>query len=155
LIAAAVATRDGQHECGFLVAAVDDGRLAHLLDAKSGWIESDFKFVPGHWHYVASTFRAESVHAVVNTFVADLDSTDRTLRWVVRDRSVRGVPPASRLGIGKGFDGELAHAYPWPGSLDEVAIYDADLGRATLEAHLNALTAAEPADSADEVGAAK
>ena len=56
-----------------------------------------------------------------------------------------GVPAASRLGIGKAFDWSVAHAYPWTGALDEVAVYDAVLDRDTLESHLDMLLGSEKA----------
>jgi hypothetical protein len=58
---------------------------------------------------------------------------------VVRDQVVPGTPSASRLGIGKAFDWSTAHAYPWPGALDEVALYNVVLDSETLGRHLAAL----------------
>jgi hypothetical protein len=141
LIAAALATRADRQNCGFLIAAVDDGRLVHLLDGRAPWLESGFKFVPGNWYYVASTFQVDGGQTIVNSYVADLTKGDHALKWVVRGQPTPGAPGASRLGIGKGFDGEMASAYPWPGAIDEVSLYDAVLDQGTLQAHLDALTA--------------
>jgi hypothetical protein len=140
-ICAALATRDGSRRCSFLLAAVDRGLLTHLLDADAPWVETegDFAFVPGHWYYVASTFHVELGQTRINTYVASLSQGERTLNWLVKDRLVPGVPAASRLGIGKGFDENGAHAYPWSGELDEVALYDAVLDRTVLEQHLLAI----------------
>jgi hypothetical protein len=141
LIAAAVATRTDRQKCGFLITAVDDGRLVHLMDGRAPWLESGFKFVPGNWYYVASTFQVDVGQTIVNTYVADLSKGDRTLKCVIQGQPTPGTPSASRLGIGKGFDGEIASAYPWPGAIDEVSLYDVALDQSTLQAHLDALTA--------------
>jgi hypothetical protein len=138
---AAVATRANRRSCGFLVTAVDHGELAHLLDGEAPWLRSGFDFVPGHWYYVASTFQTLGEReTMVNSYVADLSMEKRTLQRVIKDRRTPGVPAAGPLGIGKGFDGNAAHAYPWSGALDEIAIYDAVLDSSVLQAHLEALT---------------
>ena len=141
LIAAAVATRDSDRNCGFLVAAADRGRPVQLLDAEAPWTEADddFAFIPGDWYYVAATFRVEGGQTRLNTYVANLRRGERTLTCVVRDRLVPGVPPSSRLGIGKAFEANLTHTYPWAGILDEVAIYNAVLDETTLSEHLRAV----------------
>jgi hypothetical protein len=137
----AVATRESDRRCGFLVAAVDQGHLTHLLDGDSPWIEGDedFRFLPGEWYYLASTFRVEAGQTRINSYLANLSRGERKLTWTVKDRTASGVAPVSRLGIGKAFDAELAHAYPWAGDLDEVAIYDAVLTPATLQEHLRVI----------------
>ena len=104
--------------------------------------EAGFALTAGDWYYVASTFRVVSGKTLVNTYVANLSRGERTLSQVVRDQSVPGVPAASRLGVGKAFDADTAHAYPWPGRLDEIAIYDTVLSPTTLAVHLQALTGA-------------
>jgi len=43
------------------------------------------------------------------------------------------------LGIGKGAGEHSMHAFPWPGELDEVAIYGRILDLATLQRHLAAV----------------
>jgi hypothetical protein len=150
-IRAALAMRQSRRECGFLVMALDHGQLAHLLDGLSPWVlgepdaaaipsEEHYAFVPGDWHYVVATFRAASGQTLVNSYVANLSRGDRSLAQVVRDGTAPGVPAAGRLGVGKGFADDLAHAYPWSGELDEVAIYDAILDAATLQRHLDAVT---------------
>jgi hypothetical protein len=140
-VAAAVATRGSQKQCGFLLAAVDHGRPAHLLDGDAPWLiaADDFTLAPGDWHYLAATFRVRDGRTLVNCYAANLSRGEASLAHLVRDRWVPGAPAASRLGIGKAFDADLAHAYPWPGELDEVAVYDAVLGPADLEGHLRAV----------------
>jgi hypothetical protein len=140
-IRAAIATRESSRRCSFWLATVDDGRLAHLLDGEASWTEGaeDFAFIPGEWYYVIATFRAERRGVTVNTWAANLSRRDATLAWVVKDQLAPGVAAASRLGIGKGFDADLAHAYPWSGALDEIAIYDAVLDQKTREEHFRAL----------------
>ncbi len=144
-IFAAVATRASRRDCGFLVAALGRGQIAVLLDGRARWLESGFSMVPGDWYYLASTFDTEEGRTVVNCYVADLSAGQRTPRGVIRDQWVAGAPSAGPLGIGKGFDGEIAHAYPWSGALEGIAMYDAVLDGATLQSHLDALTKASPA----------
>jgi len=140
---AALATREGRR-ASFLVAAAENGQLTQLLDADAPWIETEarFAFLPGHWYYLASSFRLMRDQTRVNTYVADVTEGERVLSWLVKDRLVPGIPAASRLGVGKGFDANNAHAYPWSGELDEVAIYTAILDRSTLEGHLKAVVGA-------------
>ena len=140
-ISAAVATRQDERDCGFFVVAADRGCLVHLMDADSPWTEGGLELNPGEWYYVASTFLAGKTETTVNTYVANLSRPDRSLRHVVRDQAAVGVPAASRLGIGKGFARNIAHAYPWHGRLDEVAVYDAVLDQETLEKHWESLMA--------------
>jgi len=141
-IASAVATRRGQHDCGFLVSVVADGRLVCLMDDDAAWAESDLALTPGQWYYVAATFRAGKDETTVNVYAANLSRWEPKLVHVLREQVLPGVPAASRLGIGKAFDWSTAHAYPWSGALDEVAIYDAVLNRAALQRHLEALVGA-------------
>jgi hypothetical protein len=138
-VSAAVATRQSERECGFLVAAVDQGRLVHLMNRDALWVESQTDCTPGDWYYVASTFRVQKGRTLINTYMADIDRGERELRHVVEDQVASGEPAAGLLGIGKGFDADLAHAYPWCGSLDEIAIYDDALDSETLQRHLGAL----------------
>jgi hypothetical protein len=158
-IAAALATRADERHCGFLLAVVGNGQLTHLMDSQAPWVEADrgrvgpdgygsgfgaqndggFSLIPGDWYYVASTFRVVAGKTVVNTYVANLSRGERTLSQVVKDQTTAGVPATSRLGIGKAFDANTAHAYPWSGRLDEIAIYDTLLSPATLAEHLQAL----------------
>ena len=121
--------------------SVERGQLMQLLEADAPLVESegDFSFIPRHWYYVASSFRCVSRQTQVNTYAADLSQGEGTLRWLVKDEWVPGVPAISRLGIGKGFDANNANAYPWSGDLDEVAIYDAVLDQDTLGQHLKAV----------------
>ena len=143
-ISSAVGTRESGRKCGFFITAVDHGQLAHLMDSEAPWIEGEdaFAFAAGEWYYVAGTFRVESGRTRVNTYVANLSRGEQELSWVVKDQWAAGVPASSRLGIGKAFDASLAHAYPWCGELDEVAIYDSALDRKTLDEHLRAVIGA-------------
>ncbi len=139
-VSTAIATRADELDCGFLVAVADHGNLVHLLDGGADWVECGTELVPGDWYYVAVTFRVRSGQTVVNTYLARLGNGQSTLRHVVENQKVPGVPSVSRLGIGKGFDYATAHAYPWSGSIDEVAIYDDVLDVETLRQHHLALT---------------
>jgi hypothetical protein len=141
-IACAVATRIDADHCGFLVTAIDDGELACLFDGGAEWLRSGFKLTPGRWYYLASTFAVRDAATEVNTFVADIGDKSPKLKWIVQNQVVPGVPAAGPLGIGKGFDGQKGSAYPWPGRLGLVAIYDTLLDRQTLENHFSSLRSA-------------
>jgi hypothetical protein len=145
MISAALATRQDHRNCSFLVASLDHGRLVQLLDGQAGWLESGFRFALGHWYYLASSFDAQQQETVVNTYVSDITTPKIGIDWVVRNQSIPGTPAPGRLGVGKGFDGDLANAYPWLGALGEIAIYDTILSQVTVQAHLDALTRPAPA----------
>ena len=138
-ISVAVSTREDDRSCGFFVVAVDRGQLVHLMDGMAPWTESDAELIPGEWYYVASTFAAGDGTTTVNSYVANLTRGQSKLTWAVKNQVARGVPAASRLGIGKGFNATVAHAYPWSGALDEVAIYNTVLDPDTLQGHLEAI----------------
>ncbi len=138
-VATAIATRASERDCGFFLAAVDRGRLVHLMDGDAPWVCSDVECVPGEWYYVAVTFRVRGDETVINTYVANVTRGETALRRVVQDEVAVGKPAAGPLGVGKGFAPNLAHAYPWSGMLDEVAIYGSVLDRRTLEKHLKTL----------------
>ena len=138
-VATAIATRTSERECGFFLAAVDRGHLVHLMDGDAPWVCSEVECVPGEWYYVASTFRVRGAETIINTYVANVTRGETALRRVVEDEVAVGKPAAGPLGIGKGFAADLAHAYPWSGTLDEVAIYNKVLDRRTLEKHLKTL----------------
>ena len=138
-VALALATRDADVDCGFFVAAAGEGYLSLLLDAEADWLEMDMQFKPDHWYYLAVTFDTGQEDTIVSAYAADLTAGQRQLQPLVVDEVVAGVPAVSRLGIGKGFDYAGAHAYPWPGSIDEVAIYDAVLDQVTLQQRIDVL----------------
>lgn len=138
-VAAVVATRDSHRNCGFLIAVADDGHLVHLFDGDAEWTAGDFVLAPGEWYYVASTFRSGPEQTTVSTYAANLTRGERQLTRILTDAVAPGVPPPGRLGVGKGLDNTLAHAYPWAGRIDELAIYDAELDIQTLEGHLEKL----------------
>ncbi len=140
-VAAVVATRDSHRNCGFLIAVADDGHLVHLFDGDAEWTAGDFILTPGEWYYVASTFRSGPEQTTINTYAANLSRGERRLTQVLTDALAPGIPPPGRLGVGKGLDNTLAHAYPWPGRIDELAIYDAVLDFQTLQEHLTRLVA--------------
>jgi hypothetical protein len=138
-ISVAVSTRDDDRNCGFFVVAVDRGQLVHLMDGMAPWVEGEVEFIPGDWYYVASTFSVAEGTTTINSYAANLSRGERKLTWAVKNQVANGAAAPSRLGIGKGFNATVAHAYPWSGALDEVAIYNAVLDPATLEEHLQAI----------------
>ena len=90
-IFAAVATRASRRDCGFLVATLGRGQIAVLLDGRARWLESGFSMVPGDWYYLASTFDTAGGRTVVNCYVANLSTGQRTLDGVIRDQRVAGA----------------------------------------------------------------
>ncbi|MHB8900835.1 MAG: LamG-like jellyroll fold domain-containing protein [Thermoguttaceae bacterium] len=140
-VALAVSTRQPDRGCGFYVAAVGKGHLSLLLDSEADWVEMDTLLTPERWYYVAVTFQAGEKSTLVNAYVADLTDDEPQLRRVLDNDEVQSVPSVSRLGIGKGFDSTGAHAYPWSGALDEVALYDTVLDQQELERHVDLLRA--------------
>ena len=138
-ISVAIATRADELNCGFLVAVGDHGNLVHLLDGGAAWVESGAELASGDWYYLAVTFRTQSDQTIINTYLAKLDNDRPTFEHVVENHVIPGVPAASRLGIGKGFDVSTANAYPWSGSIDEVAVYDDVLEVEILQKHCQAL----------------
>lgn len=138
-VAVAVGTRRDAKHCGFLLAAAGRGQLTHLMDADAPWTESNLELAAGHWYYVAATFRSEGEHTRMSVYAADLTLGQDRLRCVLSDVACSGRPAGGLLGIGKGFQEGVAHAYPWPGRLDEVAVYGAVLDQDALQRHLDAL----------------
>lgn len=138
-----LATRRSPKECGFLLAALpspggDRGQavLAHLLEGTADWTMTRGRLIAGHWYYVAATFEGatpgESTHVV--TYLLDLSTRESGLRRIF-DGVIPGQVPPGRLGIGKGFDERLAHAYPFPGAIDEVCLYNDKVEEDTWHKH--------------------
>ena len=143
-VAAAVATRAGASDCGFFVTVVEDGQVAHLLDADADWVETGFAPKPHVWYYVATTFQTiDGNRTIVNTFTADLSEATPRLYHPLKNQTVSGTPSPGRLGIGKGFDETRAHAYPWSGALDEVNVYNDILDESQLSERLRLLSREE------------
>lgn len=139
-----LAARQSARECGFLLAALpspggDGGQalLAHLLDATDNWATTQGRLVAGHWYYVATTLEGatsgEATHVV--TYLLDLSTRESGLRRIF-DGVIPGQVPPGRLGIGKGFDERLAHAYPFPGAIDEVCFYNDKVEDSTWQKHV-------------------
>ncbi len=140
-IACLLATRADARWASFFLAVGGEGQLLHLMDADQPWQEAEGTLTPGEWYYLASTFQADPKKqtTLVNTYLANLTRGENTLQWVVKNQKLVGIPVSSPLGIGKGFDEQGRHAYPWPGLIDEIAIYSAVLDRQTFREHLNLL----------------
>jgi len=138
-VCTAVAFQKRHGGCGFCLAAIDGRRLACRLAPELPWGSTDVTLVLGDWYYVAATFRADNGQTTVDCYVADLTRGQRTLTRVARHQGAGRPPAAGLVGIGTGFQDAGANAYPWPGILDEVAIYDTVVARETLEEHLAAL----------------
>jgi hypothetical protein len=121
---------------GAMGVAVDRDRLVFRIGQNT---PNGQQLVPGRWYYVAATFESGNGQTTVNAYLANLDEGDGRLEQVADNFVLKGAPAAGPLGIGKGYDGKGASAYPWAGRLDEIAIYGAILDRGTLDKHLEAL----------------
>jgi hypothetical protein len=142
----AVATRANRRDCGFFVMAGGDGQLGHLFDGDAPWTEPDGDPVlrpvigsRGDWFFVAATFRVADGQTLVNSFVANVGRREGSLRRLLNDVPADGRPATGHLAIGCAFDNDLAHAYPWQGALDEIAIYDTVLDEGQLNRHFQAI----------------
>lgn len=140
-----LATRADPRRSSFFLAIGSEGRILHLFDADQAWQEAEIALIPGEWYYLASTFQTdlEKQTTTVNTYLANLTRGETTLQWVLQNKTLAGMPAPSRLGVGKGFDQDGAHAYPWPGLLDEIAIYRSALDSHTLQHHHSLLVKPE------------
>ncbi|MCS7306192.1 MAG: hypothetical protein NZ602_13935 [Thermoguttaceae bacterium] len=157
-----LATRADERRCSFLLAVQSDGELLQFLDTEHPWPDRNIHFggarpmpifrgfgwqqeggplIAGEWYYLATTFHGvpEKQTTLVNTYLANLTREESILQWVVRNRTFGGLPAPGRLGVGKGFDHQGRHAYPWPGLIDEIAIYRGILDQQTLQEHLELL----------------
>ena len=148
-----LATRQDAHRCGFLLAAVpsetgapSEAALAHLLVADQNWAQTRGRLSAGHWYFAVVTIQTDeqrnSTH--VCTYLQDLTAYGELEK--VFDGWVAGTVPSGTLGIGKGFDARLAHAYPFPGAIDEVCFYNGIMEEETIRRHADFLvTQATPA----------
>lgn len=136
-------TRQGPSRCGFLVVADGWGRLGIILDAERPWLETPLRFTPGEWYFVAVVFcredRDDTPGTVVDAYAAALGEPRQALTKILRGVWVPGWVASGQLGVGKGFEKNGAHAYPWPGAVDEIAIFDVALTEAQIERHFTAL----------------
>lgn len=112
-----------------------NARLVHFFDGTSPWTETQGELVPGSWHYLAATFERNGTTTRVSSWLANLAERG-PLVCVLRDGSVSGNLADGYLGVGKGFDAGMAHAYPFPGAIDELAIYNGVLGEEEIRSHL-------------------
>ncbi len=145
-IFSAVASRSSRRQCSFFVAAVDDGRLAHLFDADAPWTTSAGEPLwrpligsTGDWHYLAVRLERRAANTRLATFAANLSRGERSLNCVIDAALAPGLPARGPLAVGCGFADDLTHAYPWAGVIDELAIYDIALAHETLQQHLDLL----------------
>ncbi len=122
------------------------GRLVHVCDEMAPWTETRGVLVPAHWYYVAATFAQEGKGTRVSTWLADLTEKG-PLVCALKDGHVAGHPVDGYLGVGKGFDAGMSHAYPFPGAIDELAIYNGVLEEDVIRFHLTHLVGVEGQES--------
>lgn len=80
----------------------------------------------------------------VNTWLADLSLGERWLRPVLRQGRTAGKMTPGPLAIGKGFDDAGAHAYAFPGAIDEIVLYNGIVGEDVFREHLTLLVSETP-----------
>ncbi|MGQ9563842.1 MAG: FecR domain-containing protein [Thermogutta sp.] len=138
-----LSTRQDQRRWSVLLGAIPithgenaaSARLVHLLDGRSRWTETQGVLVPGCWYYVAATFDGNERTTRVSTWLVNLSERGPFI-CVFKDGLVAGTPTGGYLGVGKGFDAGMSHAYPFPGAIDELAIYNGVLGEREIRSHL-------------------
>jgi hypothetical protein len=139
-------TRAGADRCGFLLAADGFGRLLCLFEANSPWLEIPVRLLPGGWYYLAATFENRENQgrpgSRVTVFVGELDGPS-SLTKVVDGVWIPGQLPGGFLGVGKGFEKNGAHAYPWPGAIDELAVFSSALEEVTIRKHFGLLVGSQ------------
>ncbi|GAB4129068.1 MAG: hypothetical protein Kow0040_04610 [Thermogutta sp.] len=134
-----LATRGDRNRASFFLAAAHDGTLMHLFDAREDWLITEGRLKPGHWYYVAATFAECNGRIVVNTWLADLNLGQKRLRQVLRRGQAVGGMASGVLAIGKGFDAGGAHAYAFPGAVDEIVLYNGIVEENVFQGHLKLL----------------
>lgn len=139
-----LATRENRDRASFFLAAAGDGTLMHLFDARENWLVTDGRLEPGHWYYAAATFAEHRGGMEVNTWLADLSLGERRLRPVLRQGQTMGEMTPGPLAIGKGFDDAGAHAYAFPGAIDEIVLYNGIVGEDVFREHLKLLLGETP-----------
>lgn len=139
-----LATRENRDRASFFLAAAGDGKLMHLFDARENWLVTDGRLEPGHWYYAAATFAEHRGGVEVSTWLADLSLGERRLRPVLRQGRTAGKMTPGPLAIGKGFDDAGAHAYAFPGAIDEIVLYNGIVGEDVFSEHLNLLAGETP-----------
>ncbi len=98
-------------------------------------------FIPGHWYYVVNTYEESGGNTIINSYIADLTAGDTVLQQVLDGVIASGTFSGSdRMGIGGFAGGASTFQEAWAGSLDEIALYDRVLDRATMQGHLWRLT---------------
>ena len=147
----------GASDRGSLLLAADGyGQLLVALDPNQGWLEIPFRLLSNDWYYLAVSFRkseGESVTgATVDLWAGNLNQPGAKLIRVLTDQRVGGWLPAGWLGVGKGFESGGAHAYPWPGPIDEVALYKEALKDEEIAEHFQILMGGTPPFADRKVG---
>ncbi|ASV76575.1 hypothetical protein THTE_3974 [Thermogutta terrifontis] len=135
-----LATRQDADRCGFLLAAVpsetghpSEATLVHLLSATENWAQTRGRLIAGHWYLGAVIVRIDRDQnkSHISTYLQDLTAHGKLEK--VFDGWVSGTVPSGPLGIGKGFDARLAHAYPFPGAIDEVCFYNEEMKEESIQ----------------------
>lgn len=137
-------SRDTPDRCSFLIAADGYGQLLVAVDPNQGWLEVPFRLLPNEWYYLAVSFRKSnkqpSPGTLVDLWAAALNQPDPKLIRVLEEQWVAGWLVPGWLGVGKGFETNGAHAYPWPGPIDELAVYKEKLKEDEIAERFRILT---------------
>jgi hypothetical protein len=97
---------------------------------------------PNHWYFYAGTFVKDGTSSTtINAWIADLTVGENHMSKVLDNEWAGGPFLDAVLGIGVAGN---SNDQAFPGLIDEVAIYNAALGDATIQSHLGAILAPEP-----------
>ncbi|MDW8079088.1 MAG: LamG-like jellyroll fold domain-containing protein [Thermoguttaceae bacterium] len=138
-----IGTRQDARRCGFLLLADGFGQLGVTFDADLPWLELPLRMISGQWYFLAVVYRLEvrngQAGTRVDAYCASLGDVSSGLTSIVKSAWTPGWIPAGHLGVGKGFEKNGAHAYPWAGAMDEIAIFHQALSEAEIARHFSAL----------------
>lgn len=95
---------------------------------------------PGNWYYVAGSYRVnpDTNNVTFTNYIANLTAGDTELQVVGPFTNSGGTYPRGSVPLGIG--GRWDAGENFPGALDEVTLYNAELPQETFQAHLNLLT---------------
>ncbi len=140
----------------FLLGADGYGQLLVALDPNQGWLDIPFRLLSNDWYYLAVSFRKSEgelvTGATVDLWAANLNQPGPKPIRVLAEQRIAGWLGTGWLGVGKGFETGGAHAYPWAGLIDEVALYKETLNEEEIVEHFQILTGAAASSGDGKAG---
>lgn len=145
-----LSTRVGTNRGYFLLqgsagGAADGNDLASMIGNPFGASNENTlqeTIVANNWYYAAGSYTTDGINTTFTNYFANLTAGDTTLT-TVGPIVVAGSYPttATPVGIGGRWDGA---GEAFPGSIDEVNLYNTNLSGAAFQANLNQLLIPEP-----------